>query len=426
MAKIAESSDQAIHETLSDLLDSGDEVTAGKSLSTGAELTTKEFLSYQFSISNPTARLTYNPKLKLRLPLAVARFTWLVAGNDRLHDIAFYSKGVNRFSDDNVIVPGSSYGRRIRYARPGLDQLVSCIARLREDQASRRAALTIYFPEDAERESADIPCAFGIFFHVREGSLKATVLMRSNNAFMLMPYNIFEFSLISEIVASALEIEFDSLSYFAGSMHLYERDFEEAHKALSDENSYLVNTGLQMPKMPRNKDILTEVNSFVILEAELRHSSGSLGEKNIQDWIARAQEKLSPYWCQLFYILMIHVLRENESYAGLEIVINHLEPVYKDYLGNITEGVSGKETGSELILLDLLPPADELDLIGGDEAEIIAGHVRKYEEVPGNVVPWEVYKKLLQASQKVAAREGVASSLKYEMVEKFINEALEE
>ena len=176
---LAEDADAGFAETLRAVLASGMEGTAGASLSVGSGKQSKEILNFTCVLTQPRSRLPHNPARKLNLPAAIARFVWMMAGSDRLADIAFYEPKVSFFSDDGIAVPGSSYGQRILRSRPGLNQLESAIARLKQDPSSRRAAISIYHPEDAVRESRDIPCAFGLFFHVREGVLIATTLMRS-------------------------------------------------------------------------------------------------------------------------------------------------------------------------------------------------------------------------------------------------------
>lgn len=165
----------------------------------------------------------------------------MMAGNDRLDDVRFYesaglggdrSQGVGRFSDDRLAITGSNYGQRLFRPRPGLDQVESCVRLIRQDPNTRRAAMTVYQPEDAGRESGDIPCTFGVLLGPRDGRLHQTVVMRSNNAWHLLPYNIFEFTLLGEVIASEVNLELGTYHHFAVSMHLYSRNLEQATTAI--------------------------------------------------------------------------------------------------------------------------------------------------------------------------------------------------
>lgn len=96
--------DAAIYHTLSDILRYG--LTTG-TISDGQ----RELISYQTGLARPLARITFHAARPLNITSAVARFSWMVAGSDRLADIAFYEPKVMDYSDDHLTVPGSDYGR---------------------------------------------------------------------------------------------------------------------------------------------------------------------------------------------------------------------------------------------------------------------------------------------------------------------------
>ncbi|MDX2264336.1 MAG: thymidylate synthase [Hyphomicrobiales bacterium] len=167
-----------------------------------------ELLNHGFSFKDGRARIVANSLRTLALPVAAARFVWMMSGNNRAADIAFYEPRVLAFSDDGIIVPGSSYGARMLQSSPGVDQLSGVIQRIKNQPSStRRAAITIYLPYDAVRESSDIPCAFGMVYHPRSEKLHSTIFMRSNNAVSLLPFNLFEFSGIIYLTEQATRIE---------------------------------------------------------------------------------------------------------------------------------------------------------------------------------------------------------------------------
>ena len=119
---------------------------------------------------------------------------------------------------------------------------------LRTNPTSRRAAISVYRAEDLARSSRDIPCLFGLMFHVRSGMLRPTVLMRANNAFGLLPYNLFEFSLLAEVVAAELALPLGPLIHNVISMHVYEPDFEAATSL--DRWVDKKSSGTALPRMP--------------------------------------------------------------------------------------------------------------------------------------------------------------------------------
>lgn len=286
--------DAAIYDTLSDILRDG--ITTGT-----AEDGQRELIGYRTGLARPLARITVHAARPLNITSAIARFVWMIAGNDRLADIAFYEPKVMAYSDDRLTVPGSDYGRRIMQPRPGLNQLTGVVARLREDPDSRRAATVIWSPEDAVRQSNDIPCAFGTFYHIRRESLVATTIMRSNNAFLLLSFNIFEFSLLAEVVASELGVPFRTYLHWSASMHILNHEAGKARALVCSGPS----TSREMPAMPSEVSPLAQARLLAIHETQLRQSSGRDEALGVRD---SAIADLHPYWLAFFDVLAVYRL----------------------------------------------------------------------------------------------------------------------
>ncbi len=403
--------DEAYVETLKLVLDRGQVLKASADTrSTGAGQVTKEIMNSTLSIENPIERLVFNPARKINLPAAVARFVWMMAGSDRLADIAFYEPKVKRFSDDGVSVPGSNYGERMLQPRPGLNQLVSVIERLRKDPASRRAAVAIYHPEDAARESRDVPCTFGIFYHIRGGALYSTTVMRSNNAFNLLPYNLFEFSLLAEAVARELGIDFAGLTHQAISMHVYERDFQKAQEVVEAWAMGQDGSGYKVPAMPETPKPLSQIRELVILEAQLRHGSAAISSTNIEEWIKRGSDSLAEYWNQYFLLLLTHVVRANEDGDALAAIEAYLEEPWCSYLPKETFEISAPRAMNVSNLLDFTPQTELVKYVSiGSSAvgQSLDLRVQDWEREAQADLPWRRYAALQRHfGGKIAARDG--------------------
>ena len=287
----------------------------------------REHLNYGFRLAAPLQRLSE----RLQLYPGIARFVWMMSANNRLLDIAFHVPQVGSFTDDELTVPGSNYGMRLRQPQPGLDQVLGAIARLKAETDTRRAAVAIFQPVDAVRESKDIPCAFGLFFHNRGGCLSTTVLMRSNNAFTLLPFNLFEFTLLAEVVAVEAGLKFGPITYFAGSMHLYDRDANSAIKFLETPENAL----MPMEAMPTDPSPLNELTKLARFEADLRHGSAALNGDGVQKWLDRAKRELHPYWAQFAFVLVTGVAAKFEERHAQELASNQVQLNLKAFLPNL-------------------------------------------------------------------------------------------
>jgi thymidylate synthase len=198
--------DEVYRRLLREVLSEGESVGVGGSASVGSGRESTELLNYRFVLANPRDRILWSSTRNFNLYLAIARFVWMLSGSDRLKDIEYYEPRAAGFSDDTLTVPGSNYGTRLFMPEPGLDQIKEVVRRIESEPGTRRAAAVIYRPEDASRASRDIPCAFGMAFHPRSGQLHMTMIMRSNAAWGLLPYNVFEFTLLGEVVSVVADV----------------------------------------------------------------------------------------------------------------------------------------------------------------------------------------------------------------------------
>lgn len=298
MTQVHTDADAFVSATIRDCL-------AGTKVSTDKDVSWEQ-LYYQATLQFPRNRVFAHFARPLNPVVAVARFAWLVAGNNRVEDIAFYEPKVRSFSDDGLTVPGSDYGHRLFQPRPGLDQIQGVVDRLRANPGSRQAAAVVWQPEDAVRASGDIPCTHGLFFHIRDHrdtvgpELQMAVTMRSNNAFRILPFNVFEFTLLQELVATELDTVMGDYTVWAASMHVYENEREwESTKTVG--NSVGNYHSLQMPRMPKTPGLLRpmrQAREFAMVEGVMRHCVNE--RQLVHAW---ETNHLDPYWRDLLAVL---------------------------------------------------------------------------------------------------------------------------
>lgn len=286
--------DAMVYLTVEDCLNHGEYVATEKDSS-------YELLHYQTGLSEPTARIMTNPARPLNFVVALARWVWLMAGNDRVEDIAYYEPKVAGFSDNGLTVPGSCYGARLFNSQPGIDQIAGVISRLDKEPGSRQASAVVWQPHDAVRNSNDIPCTHGMFFHVKDNRLHMAVTMRSNNAFRILPFNIFEFTMLQEYVASSLGLPLGDYVHWAASMHVYDNDREmpATRKLVKQEP---IPDSIVMPPMPTD-NVREQVNLLCQFEAQMRMAATP---KDLEELSAKAVDTLNSYWLSLFDVLNWH------------------------------------------------------------------------------------------------------------------------
>lgn len=322
---VVDNIDEALTQTLELLVEQGTRIKVGGVLSTAAGRTTLEVLNYSIRVTNPRKRFPGNPEFRFSPVAAVARFVWMMSGSDRVSDIAYYQPRAAAFSDDGLIIPGSSYGRRLLSPRPGLNQLAGVIDRLKDDAHSRRAFISIYQPEDAVRVSKDIPCLLTLGYHIRNHRLYATTSMRANNAYSLFAYNFFEFSLLAEIIAKELGVELGPLTHSAVSMHIYEEEIDRARAIVGASPTVADFQPVELAPEP-----LAGVRSLIELEP-LARTLGDGDASRLSHVMAQANQSLTNVWRDMFQVLAMHGLLASKRAQEAKSLIENMGEPWRRY-----------------------------------------------------------------------------------------------
>lgn len=174
------------------------------------------------------------PSRKLNYKFMAAEAFWILSGDDRVETIAPYNSNIKQFSDDGETFFGA-YGPKV------VGQLQYIIDKLSADSGTRQAGLTIW--RENPRDTKDVPCTVAIFFNIRNGSkLNVHVFMRSSDAWLGVPYDVFNFSMLGHLVCAllnsnaGLDIEPGTLYLTAASCHLYEVNWDVARECLNAES----------------------------------------------------------------------------------------------------------------------------------------------------------------------------------------------
>lgn len=122
-----------------------------------------------------------------------------------------------------------AYGDRIN------SQVGVAIRKLSGDPLTRQAIITLWDPWlDNLPGKHDYPCTIALQFFVRDGLLDMNTIMRSNDVWLGMPYDVFQFTQLQATVARCLGTVPGTYRHTALSMHLYERDMDAAMTLLDN------------------------------------------------------------------------------------------------------------------------------------------------------------------------------------------------
>ena len=164
------------------------------------------------------------PGRKLNYHFMVAEALWMMLGRNDTEMIGHYCQDIVKFSDDGQTFFGA-------YGPPLLAQRDYIKDKLKADSDSRQAVVTLW--RQSPPETKDVPCTVAIQFLVRDGKLHGIFTMRSSDAWLGIPYDVFNFSLIINAMAGEIGVEPGSLMLQLGSSHLYARNREAAYEMLN-------------------------------------------------------------------------------------------------------------------------------------------------------------------------------------------------
>lgn len=268
------------------------------------ERPTRELRYVNLILENPLNRMIN--ALTFNLTTAVPR-TLLSTLLDEinLNVIQFYNPRAFEFSDDGKSIP-TNYGNRIRHFN-GYDQLQLVIDQLKEDPTTRRAVIHIHEAGDHVRRYT--PCIDCLHFLIRNNTLECQALWRSKNALSLLPYNLFEFTMLQELIASELCVPVGRFVQTITSLHYYLEDQERVENIITELKEKP--TPAPMDKMPFYS--LEQIEHIKKLERELRIDCNGFSQKN----------ELNEYWQHMFDVLKFYVFDKFQPFEKALSVIEN-------------------------------------------------------------------------------------------------------
>jgi len=148
-----------------------------------------------------------------------------------------------------------------------------------------------YKKDDLTEEHNDVPCTCTLQVMVREEKLHMLVHMRSNDAFIGLPHDIFCFTMLQEIISRSVSRELGAYKHMVGSLHLYDQNIPQADEYLEEG----FQSSIPMPAMPIG-DPWPSIHLLLDAESSIR-TTGVLDH----DILA----KVDDYWADLVRLLQI-------------------------------------------------------------------------------------------------------------------------
>ena len=197
----------------------------------------RENFGVQFYVENSLANIIIDPQRKLNYRFMVAQWLTTFLGLEDLPILENYNKAIASYETDGQGGTYPSYGPRLHAQWPFV------FKSLRDDLDSRQAVMSIWerqVPNNTEPNQQEyitkyyVPCTLNLQFLVRGNRLHTIISMRSSDAWLGLPYDFFNFTMLANYLASNLSYEKrrliapGSITINMGSSHLYETNWATA------------------------------------------------------------------------------------------------------------------------------------------------------------------------------------------------------
>ncbi len=242
---------------------------------TGAEI---HFIPEGFTMNFPIEHILPTISVRRTFPrTAAVENMWVLTGSPSLtrlhqHGIHIWDNFVDEDGDVST-----AYGWRYRnyFHR---DQLKMAIEHLSEQPTSRQVWISAWDPGRdglGDDPSPNFPCPVGFNVHRSKEGLHSTLVMRSSDVFMGLPYDVMGHAYLLAAIAASIDPELDvvSMQVVLAHPHLYSCHIDMAREALAQEQIYLrtaMNPWIKLPRWNTRRIVRYHKEYVTMIEQELK------------------------------------------------------------------------------------------------------------------------------------------------------------
>ncbi len=276
-----------------------------------------EEIGVLLELTNPRSRLSRAWSRRLLFG-CLGELLWYLKGSDQLDVIQYYLSRYQEFTEPDGTIFGA-YGPRLFNMRgDGIDQFHNVIKRLQNNSDTRRAVIQLFDAADILEHHEDVPCTCTFQFLLRDKQLHMVTFMRSNDAYMGLPHDVFAFTMIQEIVARSLGVQLGVYKHMVGSLHLYDHD----RKAATQYCSEGFQPTTSMPEMPYG-DPSTAIKQLIAIEETIRLSKDT----------APTDFGMDPYWEDICRLLLFWAAFKRDDATAMKAISKRMSSdIFDPYL----------------------------------------------------------------------------------------------
>lgn len=254
-----------------------------------------EIIGFQAVLAYPLHNILFMPQRKFSLSYACAEMLWYLSETGKIDMIQAYAPQYEKFAEDGIAYGayGARWGENPGFIKENAelkkritmdgygadtdfestqDQLYALIHLLKTNPNTRQAIMTMWDSGDLIHailgDHKDLPCTLSLIFFVRDNKLHLVATMRSNDAWLGLPYDVFCFTTLQRIIATELGLGLGTYIHQAGSEHIYEKNQDKIDSILKAPTP-LYPYPLYV-RETRDYDLQHNIQQALSMEAEIR------------------------------------------------------------------------------------------------------------------------------------------------------------
>lgn len=192
-------------------------------------------VAMKFWLARGAVPLLQTKRIDWRVPLE--ELLWFIRGGHNSNDLNSSIWDPWAAADGDL---GPIYGVQWRgFGSSTKDQLSQVIEDLKKAPYSRRHVVSAWIPDDID-DMALPPCHTLFQFNTdSKGRLYCSLYMRSGDMFLGVPFNIFEYGVLTHMVAKLIGAEARQLSVYIANAHIYKDHMDQVSEQLNRDPLYV-------------------------------------------------------------------------------------------------------------------------------------------------------------------------------------------
>jgi len=171
--------------------------------------------------------------------IAAAEVAWQTQGTKDPEFILKYAPKLwSKFIEDGELKSAYGYRWHKNFNR---DQIKLAIEALIEDPTNRQVYISNWDPSTdglgEPNQPKNIPCPLGFTLNIIDNKLNMSVMIRSSDVYVGLPYDVLAYSLTLDLIAKTLGISKGNISFTLSHAHIYQPHFKAVEENLRGDQT---------------------------------------------------------------------------------------------------------------------------------------------------------------------------------------------